>query len=327
METQRSDESVIFQQLVALPPGPVLAVISLRDRFGTGFSRADGTVVVPRFGLGPALSGLVPVFYGGARAARAEVPDIVVNPRATAAYGSDTLTFYLEGYGITDGQLVTLRALAREEADQEVWRDTVTLAATATLGAVVVRVEPEQVPVGELRFEAFFPGGADTARTAALVSFSDQWVVANFDETLFLLRYFGQEAALQRMQDAPVEQRPELWRAFWQATDPNPHTPEHEALDQYFRRLQEANERFREASEAGWLTDRGEVFITLGEPDEIFDSSSDLQGRGVRFIRWTYIGERLTLDFVDETGFGRFRLTSASRSDYLQVLNRIRRSS
>ena len=56
------------------------------------------------------------------------------------------------------------------------------------------------------------------------------------------------------------------------------------------------------------MTDRGEVFIGLGSPDEVFDSSSDLQGPA-RIIRWTYLGERLVLDFVDDTGFGRFRLT------------------
>jgi hypothetical protein len=67
------------------------------------------------------------------------------------------------------------------------------------------------------------------------------------------------------------------------------------------------------------------VFITLGAPDEIFDSSSDLQDRGIRLIRWHYIGDRLTLDFVDESGFGRFRLTDRSRSDYLRVLTRLRR--
>ena len=100
----------------------------------------------------------------------------------------------------------------------------------------------------------------------------------------------------------------------------------HEALDIYFSRVEEANSRFQESAQAGWLTDRGEVFITLGAPDEIFDSSSDLQDRGIRLIRWHYTGDRLTLDFVDESGFGRFRLTDRSRSDYLRVLSRLRRS-
>jgi len=103
-------------------------------------------------------------------------------------------------------------------------------------------------------------------------------------------------------------------------------TPENEALDQYFRRVQIANQRFRESVDPGWLTDRGEVFITLGEPDDVFDASSDISRSGVRLIRWTYSGLRLTLFFQDQTGFGRFRLTPMSRAEYQRVLSRVRRA-
>ena len=145
------------------------------------------------------------------------------------------------------------------------------------------------------------------------------------DETLSLLRYFGKDEVIAQLRDATPAERPALWRAFWRATDPNPSTPDHEALEIYFARVQEANERFRESAESGWLTDRGEVLITLGPPDEIFDSSSDLQDRGVRLIRWVFTSDRVTLDFVDDTGFGQFLLTQRSRADYMIALNRLRR--
>jgi hypothetical protein len=96
-------------------------------------------------------------------------------------------------------------------------------------------------------------------------------------------------------------------------------------LEQYFVRLQAANQRFRDEGLPGWLTDRGEVLITLGEPDEVFDRRSEMQGRN-RMIVWTYTQLRLTLYFVDDTGFGRFRLDPGSRSEFLQVVNRLRRS-
>ena len=165
-----------------------------------------------------------------------------------------------------------------------------------------------------------------TASVRALISFSDQWAVGNFSEVLSLLRYFGQDRAIRRMQQAPVEERALLWKEFWDGTDPNPMTSEHESIDEYFKRLSEANDLFREPGTPGWLTDRGEVVVTLGAPDEVYDSSSDLQSRaGLRVIRWNYISERLTVDFVDDNGFGRFRLTAASRAEYQRILNRLRR--
>ncbi len=323
-ETQRADESVIFQRFLGLRPGTYTLVLSVRDRYGTGFNRVEGTVVVPRI-TRTGRPVLIPVYRAAPRPRRADLPDVVVNPRATIPYGADSLLLYTEAYGEADSSVFLLRVLSEEREVQEVWRDTAMLERRGEIASGVVSVAPERLPIGRITVELFDPTGGDTTRAPVLVTFSDQWVVANFDETLFLLRYFGQDAAIREMQDASTEQRLALWRAFWRATDPNPRTPENEAIEQYFDRLQEANQRFGEASDPGWLTDRGEVLITLGEPDEIFDSSSDLQARGRRFIRWTYIGERLTLDFVDESGFGRFRLTPASRADYQQTLSRLRR--
>lgn len=322
-ETLRADESVIFQQVVRLPPGRLAASVLVRDRRGSAFNQDDRDVIVPRFGPGPLLSSPLLIYEGKARTERAMPPGILVNPRATAPYGADSLDLYLEGYGLAPGTVAELRAL--DSDNTALWHGSAAFTTGGPLNAVVVRLSPADLPVGELRIEAMLVGGTDTLREPILVSFSDQWAIANFDEVLSLLRFFGQDQAIRHMKDAAPRDRPALWHAFWKATDPNPATPENESLVEYFRRLQTANTRFQEGNDPGWLTDRGEVYVTLGEPDEIYDQSSDLQGQR-RFIRWTYVTQRLQLDFLDDSGFGRFRLTPASRSDYQRVLNRVRRN-
>ncbi|MDH3495312.1 MAG: GWxTD domain-containing protein [Gemmatimonadota bacterium] len=320
-EARRADESVIFQQFLQVPPGAYDAVVTVRDEYGTSVGRAERQIGVPR--VGPrGLSDVVAVYRVEPRGARTEAPRVLLNPRATVPFGLDTLRLYLEGYGYPAGTPVAVRVTV--DGGREVWSGEVALAGTPQLGAAVVTLSPDQLPVGELRAVARVEATQDSSRVAAaLVSFSEQWAITNFDEVLSLLRYFGQDRAIGEMRAADPVERPALWRTFWRATDPNPLTPQNEALELYFRRVQEANARFRETGDAGWLTDRGEVFITLGEPDEIFDSSSDLQGTR-RIVRWNYLGQRLTLDFVDDTGFGRFRLTPTSRAEYQRVLNSIR---
>ena len=71
-------------------------------------------------------------------------------------------------------------------------------------------------------------------------------------------------------------------------------------------------------------TERGEVFIALGEPDGISEAANQV-GSGVRFIQWEYMSLRLTLVFQDESGFGEYRLTPLSRSEFQRVLARVRR--
>src|SRR5207245_562904 len=196
-------------------------------------------------------------------------------------------------------------------------------------GAAELAFAPGNLPVGEgsLEVAALVPGsGAPPPQRAPfVVSFSDQWAITNFDEMISLLRYFDRQDWVDSLRKASVADRPSVWRRFYKATDPVPMTPENEALDQYFRRVQTANQRFQESGDPGWLTDRGEVFITLGEPDDVFDFSSDVSRSGVRGVRWTYSSLRLTLFFQDQTGFGRFRLTPMSRAEYQRVLARVRR--
>jgi GWxTD domain-containing protein len=141
---------------------------------------------------------------------------------------------------------------------------------------------------------------------------------------LDLLRYFGQSARVNAMRKAPASERSRLWRQFYAETDPNKITPENEALNQYFGRISAANARFTDEGVAGWRTDRGEVFIALGPPDESIETTPGTAGR---VVRWSYLNYRLSLFFQDETGFGRLRLTPGSRAEFERTLNRVRRQS
>jgi GWxTD domain-containing protein len=321
-ETQRANESVIFQQLLVLPPGGATLTLVVRDKNSGGYSRDEQALTIPRLGAGPGLSSIVPYYQGHSRHARTERPDILVNPRATVPYGADTLWLYVEVYGEQSDSSLVLRAL--DEGNNEVWRSPTATTGDSVLRVALVQLLPGALPIGKLRIEGLSHGVTDTVRTPVLISFSDQWAVANFEGVLNLLRYFGADEAIREMRSAPDSNRSALWRRFWQETDPNPATPENEALQQYFSRLQLANTRFREGNDPGWLTDRGEVFISLGEPDEVFDQSSDLQGQR-RFIRWSYITERLVIDFVDDSGFGRFQMSPSSRAEFERIVARVRR--
>ncbi len=57
--------------------------------------------------------------------------------------------------------------------------------------------------------------------------------------------------------------------AFWSRRDPEPLTPENEFRIEHYERIEYANAILgRESALPGWLTDRGRIYIQLGEPDE-----------------------------------------------------------
>ena len=322
-ETLRTDESIIFQQFVSLPPGIYRVSVLVRDRNGPAFGRADRPDTAPRF-AGRGITRPIGIYTSEGRTQASALPALLANPRNTLPYGADTVRFYVEGYGHAAGARLVARVL--DAGDRELWRDTVPLTGGPGLARAIVAVAPGKLPVGQAEIETTPAAGGDTTRAPFLVSFSNQWVITNFEEMLSLLRYFERGEWVDSLKRVPAEQRSDVWRAFWKATDPVTITPENEALDDYFRRIQQANIRYQDEGQPGWLTDRGEVFITLGEPDEVLDLSSGMDRSGVRAIRWTYTDSRLVLYFQDQTGFGRFRLTPTSRAEYQRVLARVRRS-
>ncbi len=321
-ETLRGDESVIYQQFIGVPPGVYQVQVTVRDQSGPAASHRERTDTVPRF-AGQGMSGPLAVYQGAGRTRASDVPKLLVNPRATVSYGADTLRFYVEVYGERPGARLVARAL--DQGGHEIWHDTVALAGTEALTSALAQLRPGVLPVGAGRFEIGRAGAAATRSVPFLVSFSDQWAITNYDQMISLLRYFERQDWVDKLRHATPEQRPAVWQEFYKATDPVEGTPENEALEGYFRHIQIANQRFREAGEPGWLTDRGEVFITLGEPDDVFDFTADVSRAGVRGVRWTYNALRLTLFFQDNTGFGRFRLTPLSRAEYQRAVAQRRR--
>ena len=315
-ETQRADESVLFQQVLRILPGTYQVTATVRDASSTSESSATAEYTAPKFGR-QTYSAPILTYQATGRGSLSDPLTLVLNPRGAVGYGSDTLLAYVEGYGFADASKVPFEVL--DEQENTIYSDSLQFRGGREVESQVVRLAPDSVSLGELKIVV---GSKPERSASALVSFTQAWVVTNFDEMLDLLRYFGHDEQIAAMRRAPASERARLWRQFYEATDPNNGTPENEELNQYFSRVNAANQRFKDEGLPGWRTDRGEVFITLGPPDESVESTP---GASSRIIRWTYLTHRLEIYFQDETGFGRLRLTPGSRAEYERILSRVRR--
>ncbi len=313
-ETQRNDESVLYQEGLVLNPGQWRIAVQVSDLSGIKTSRAEAEFRVPGFGPGSFTSPALAYQVRGRGARNAPVA-IILNPRGALAYGGDTAIAYVEAYNLPAATRVPITLI--DSRDSVVLSDSLRFEGGREVESSVLRFAPSTTALGELRIVA--GSGQNAGSMTALVSFSAGWVITNFEEMVSLLRYFPPSVALDSLRKAPEPDRARLWQSFYRQTDPNSATPAHELLDRYFGRLAYANQRFRDEGTQGWRTDRGEVLIRMGEPDEVFDASPTSEGR---LIRWGYTRYNLTLYFVDESGFGRFKLTPSSRSALENVVGR-----
>ena len=318
-ETQRNDESVIVEQAFLLAPGNYTLAVTVRDPASNAASRAEQAVEVPSFS-GSGITAPILVYQARPRTALADSLTLVLNPRGTVANGGgDSLMMYVEAYRLNGPTRVPVAM--RDERDSVVYQGEVSFAGGRPVEAQVVRLASDAPPLGQL---AVVVGeGAQARKVTALVSFSRSWVVTNYDNLLALLRYFPWAPdRLNALRNGKAADRPRLWREFWAATDPQPQTPENEALDQYFTRIAIANERFKDEGGAGWRTDRGEVYVTLGEPDQTLESPP---GNDQRIVQWVYSTYRAVITFTGQLGFSRLRMTPASRAEFSRARAQVMR--
>ena len=316
-ETLRAEESILFQQILRLTPGKYKVQVTVRDAGSTAESRAEGEYTAPVFK--PATtSAPILAYQATGRGALTDPLSVVLNSRGAVGYGADTLLAYVEGYNFPEATTVPFQV--QDEQQNVIYTDSLRFRGGRPVESQVIRLAPDSISLGELKL-AVGTGSAERS-ASALVSFSQAWVITNFEEMLDLLRYFGESDRVNAMRKAPAAERSRLWKEFYAATDPNTATPENEALNQYFARISAVNSRFTDEGTSGWRTDRGEVFIALGPPDETIETSPGTAGR---IVRWTYLSHRLALFFQDESGFGRLRLTPGSRAEFERTVNRVRR--
>lgn len=321
-ETQRTDESVLFREIVKLAPGMYDLRLTVRDDSVSRGSAIEATIGVPRFVDG-SVSSPVAFYEAVPRETLDSLPRFVATPRATVVFGRDTiLPVYVEGYG--NAPSFPLRVSVRAEgATGILWSDSLALPRRGNLFAGTFDVPLSRLGVGVMSIGVSRAGSADTLRAPLFVAFGEDLPVATFNEMLDYLRYFVSSSRLGAMRDAAPDARAALWAAFLRESDPVPQTPQHEGLRDYFTRIAQANARFREEGAAGWLTDRGRAFVALGPPDQIIEPNlSDLNQRG-RSQVWEYRQHRLQIVFVDQTGFGRWRMTMSSETEFESVVRRV----
>ncbi|MBA3853037.1 MAG: hypothetical protein C0503_01405 [Gemmatimonas sp.] len=317
-ETERTDESVLFQEILDLVPGRYRVTLSVRDVSSQRGIVEEIDLDVPSFSQ-RALAAPLPVNRIIPRESRDSLPFILARPRAVASLGQDsTIPMYVESANPAD---TVLALLARGESGRLLWQDSVRLDGYAGLASGIVQVPVARLGIGVSQVSLVGSGGADTAGAYVFVGFGDDLPIARFEDMLQFLRFFARPTRLQALREAPEEQRPAAWTTFMRETDSIPVTPVNEDLRAYFARLARANARYREDGVAGWQSDRGKVFIVLGEPDQILEPSFTDLSRTRQQV-WEYRDRAIQLQFYDQTGAGRWRLTQASESRFEVELRR-----
>jgi GWxTD domain-containing protein len=320
-EINRTDESVIFQHYFHVPPGVYSLSALVRDVGGSRSATQQATVSVPALSTGRFATPIL-VYEAVGRSALDSVPQLLASPRSSAVFGRDsTVAIYVEAYG--QGTRLPVDFVVRNDKGAQLWRDSAMLARRGALFNGIVNVPISTVGVGIARVSFTRRDSPDSVRAPLFVSFGEDIPLMSFEDMLGFLRFFAAPSQLAALRTAPLERRATVWAEFLRATDPIPETTTNEEMQAYFGRIQQANFEFRMDRNPGWLSDRGMVFVSLGDPDQVLERnvnstlSTTQIGTGTRLQIWQYRKYNSQLVFYEE--MGKWRLTRPSEAEFLSL--------
>ncbi|MBN1996233.1 GWxTD domain-containing protein [candidate division KSB1 bacterium] len=130
----------------------------------------------------------------------------------------------------------------------------------------------------------------------------------NIDIALEQLSLIAQKKDINMIKTADADEKQKLFEEFWKKRDPTPATPVNELKQEFFRRIDFSNRTFSEiyTGRAGWRTDRGQVYIKNGPPDQVERQPTEI-GMPTAEI-WYYARLNKRYIFSDRRGSGEFRL-------------------
>jgi len=141
--------------------------------------------------------------------------------------------------------------------------------------------------------------------------------ISDIDLAIQQLKYIANKKDFDRIKKSDRGDRLAEFQKYWEHFDPTPGTAANEAMDEYYARIQVANERFSGFRE-GWKTDMGMIYIIFGPPNDIerhpFDSGYK------PYEIWYYHTINREFTFMDEAGFGEYRLITTGWESWRELI-------
>lgn len=133
-----------------------------------------------------------------------------------------------------------------------------------------------------------------------------------------VIKYISSAEEKNMYRELDLEGKKAFLVQFWDRKNPKPGSPVNEFKNEVFRRFAYANQYYSTtivAKDDGWRTDRGRIYITFGNPDNIERHPSSMGQKP--YERWFYdrlpgqSGNDYCL-FVDQDGYGNYRLVHST---------------
>ncbi len=240
-----------------------------------------------------------------------------ITPCISANIGSipDSFSVYMEAYNARNlDTTVFIMAIMDAKGNPSLANETTAILRPGR-NEVILKMHHGALPLGDYRLvvNARAPHAAEDAAPLATTgrNVMVRWMgiprsVKDLDLAIDQLRYIAKDDEFTSMRDAKTpEEKQAKFNEFWKKRDPNPSTPRNERMEEFYARVEYANKHFSHYLD-GWRTDMGMVFIIFGPPNNVERHPFEVDSKPYEI--WSYYELNYSVLFLDETGFGDYKL-------------------
>ncbi|RQV99375.1 GWxTD domain-containing protein [bacterium] len=272
--------------------------------------------------------------------------NIRILPNPTTFYGTQLPMFYyyVEAYGLTYDStavdsITVFRSILRADSDlparavsQKVYKKTGTSAViadgfpvyTLQTGSYKLQIRVLDYSTGLIaeQVKRFFCYRPDDFAQGNLLELDDemksQLAVSDLhileiidpDSAIELMHYlFDTKADEETVRAYNEEGKRKYLQTYWRDRE----LGEPNAANNYFARVAVANMRYGYFNKPGWRTDRGRIFITYGEPNEVVRNYEQADQTDHEIWIYEQLEGGVQFVFVDKTGFGVLELVHSTK--------------
>jgi len=312
-ESVSSQGYSLTERVFEVPPGRYSLVTVVRDNETRGSRRMTREVVVPDFSAaGLSLSDVMIV----SRMTLDEKKKVIVPNVSTNVGGlPDGFYAFFEAYNRDSLEAVNVTIRVLNERDESVLTAKTLSSLVPGRNQLFEKIQSSNFTLGDYTLQIDAYSGEDDSLRRPLAStqrkFIVRWrgmpmAVKDVDIAIEQIQYIANPGEIDIINEAETsEEKRRRFLEFWKKRDPNPNTARNEAMEEYYSKVEYANKHFRHYIE-GWRTDMGMVYIIFGAPNNVDRHPFDIDSKPYEV--WSYYDLNHQFVFVDETGFGDYRL-------------------
>ncbi len=305
----------LSHRTVDMAPGNYQMTLQLRDQESRKSSQMRKSLLITDFAKDSV--SLSDIMLVNRLSTDGEKKTIVPNISGSVSHLAEGFFVFFEAYTRPAIDSLDIEWKIYDSKKNEVSTRTQTEVLTGKKTQVFLRIDSTGLRMGTYYLSVVAAGkigsGSDqvivkgsTSRTFNVRSTDLPVAIVDLDKAIDQLIYIARESELEYVRGATTEEeKRKRFLEFWAKRDPDTQTPRNELMEEYYGRIQYANQTFTHYLE-GWRSDMGMIFIRFGTPDNIERHPFDVDNKPYEI--WYFYQLNRQFIFVDETGFGDYRL-------------------